>query len=146
MNIDISKLLNYSLDEIPFKNSLILDENYFKNTDIKNISEVKIEGSFKREMDNLIILKMFIEGTMILPCSVSLVDVSYPFNIEIYEAIDMETNETEEYLKIVRNSIDILPLIWQNIVLEIPLKVLSPNIDRNSIKGDGWKLVDEDEN
>lgn len=144
MNIDISKLLNYSLDEIPFENSLIIDESFIKKTEIRELSEIKIKGLFKREMDNLIILEMFIEGTMILPCSVSLVDVSFPININIYELIDMESNETEEYLKIVRNSIDILPLIWQNILLEIPLKVLSPNLDRTNIKGDGWKLVDED--
>jgi uncharacterized protein len=73
-----------------------------------------------------------------------LVDVNYPFNIKIYEVIDLESKENEEYLKIDKNSVDILPLIWQNIVLEIPLKVLSPNLDRSNIKGDGWKLVDED--
>ncbi len=146
MNIDISKLLNYSLDEIPFNNSLTIDESYIKTTEIRRLSEIKIKGIFKREMDNLIILEMSIEGTMILPCSVSLVDVPYPFSLEIYEAIDTEAKESEEYLKIVKNSIDILPLIWQNIVLEIPLKVVSPNLDRNNLKGEGWKLVDEDEN
>ncbi|MDD2625726.1 MAG: hypothetical protein GX032_00130 [Tenericutes bacterium] len=144
MIIDISKLLNYSIDEISFEENIKIDDSYIKKTDIRKLSPLNIKGSFIREQDDLIIVEMSIDGYMILPCSVSLVDVNYPFNIKIYEVIDLESKENEEYLKIDKNSVDILPLIWQNIVLEIPLKVLSPNLDRSNIKGDGWKLVDED--
>lgn len=144
MIIDISKLLNYSIDEISFEDNIKIDDSYIKKTDIRKLSPLNIKGSFIREQDDLIIVEMSIDGYMILPCSVSLVDVNYPFNIKIYEVIDLESKENEEYLKIDKNSVDILPLIWQNIVLEIPLKVLSPNLDRSNIKGDGWKLVDED--
>ena len=141
MNIDISKLLNYSQDEIEFEKQINFGQEHLKTTEIRSISIVNVSGCFKREYEDLIILNMSIKGTMVLPCSVSLVDVPHPFDIEIYEDL---SKENEEYLKIDKNSVDILPLIWQNIVLEIPLKVLSPNLDRSNIKGDGWKLVDED--
>lgn len=141
MRIDINKLLNYSLDEIVFEDKITIDSSYLKTTEIRSLSEVKIEGSFKRELDGLISLEMSIDGIMILPCSVSLEDVEHPFNIEIYEVLDEEING--EYLKIEKNSVDIFKLIWQNILLEVPLKVISPNLNRDNIQGDGWTLKEE---
>ena len=141
MHIDISKLLNYSLDEIIFEDKITIDSNDLKTTEIRNLSEIEINGTFKRELDDLISLDISIDGEMVLPCSVSLVDVSHPFHIEVYEILDEEING--EYLKIEKNSIDIFKLIWQNIVLEIPLKVISPNLDRGKLSGDGWTLKEE---
>ena len=135
MYIDISKLLNYSLDEIIFEDKITIDPSYLKTTEIRSLSEIKIEGSFRREVDDLISLEMSINGIMILPCSVSLEDVKHPFDIEIYEVLDEEING--EYLKIEKNSVDIFKLIWQNILLEVQLKVISPNLNRDNIKGDG---------
>lgn len=141
MRIDISKLLNYSLDEIVFEDKITIDSSYLKTTEIRKLSDVKIDGIIKREVDDVISLNLSIDGVMILPCSISLEDVTYPFHIEVYEVIDEEING--EYLKIDKNSIDILPLIWQNIVLEIPIKVVSPNVDRSKLSGDGWALKEE---
>ena len=123
MHIDINKILNYSLDEILFEDQITIDSSYLKTTEIRKLSDVKIDGIIKREVDDVISLNLSIDGVMILPCSISLEDVTYPFHIEVYEVIDEEING--EYLKIDKNSIDILPLIWQNIVLEIPIKVVS---------------------
>jgi uncharacterized protein len=38
-----------------------------------------------------------------------------------------------------------MPIIWQNIVVEIPMKVVSPNLDNTKLKGDGWELLTEEE-
>jgi uncharacterized protein len=141
MHIDINKILNYSLDEILFEDQITIDSSYLKTTEIRKLSDVKIDGIIKREVDDVISLNLSIDGVMILPCSISLEDVTYPFHIEVYEVIDEEING--EYLKIDKNSIDILPLIWQNIVLEIPIKVVSPNVDRSKLSGDGWALKEE---
>lgn len=140
MHIDISKLLNHSLDEILVSEKIIIDSNYFKKTEIKSLSEINVNGIIKKQAD-IIILELSIKGIMIVPCSISLEDVSYPFNIEIYEILDESING--EYLKIDKNSIDILPLIWQNIVLEVPIKIISPNIDRSKLSGDGWIFKEE---
>lgn len=141
MHIDISKILQFSLDEISFENKITIDSSYLKSTEIRSLSEIEVSGIVKREVDDIISLELSIDGVMILPCSVSLEDVVYPFHIDTYEVIDEEING--EYLKIDKNSIDILPLIWQNIVLEIPLKVISPNLDRSNLSGDGWTLKEE---
>ena len=50
----------------------------------------------------------------------------------------------EENLEKDENSIDILPILWQNIVLEVPLRFTKVN-DLSKYNGDGWKLISEEE-
>ena len=38
-------------------------------------------------------------------------------------------------------TIDILPIIWENILMEIPMKVISPKAKDMKTKGDGWELI-----
>ena len=49
------------------------------------------------------------------------------------------------YEKIINNSIDLIPIIWQNIILEVPLKVVSPDIEVKNINGDGWRFITDEE-
>ena len=145
MNINLSKLLYNQEDEIIINEIIDIPKEYLTN-DIKDISKVNIEG--KITSDGYIIeLKLNIKCTLTLICSISLKDVKYDVDIDIEEEIS-EDNE-EKNMKILNNSIDLLPIIWQNILMEIPIKVVSPDIEEKNIYGDGWKFItdeDEDEN
>ena len=52
----------------------------------------------------------------------------------------MEENERN-----FKNTIDILPIIWENILMEIPMRVVNSDISSIPKEGKGWKLIDEDE-
>ena len=80
-----------------------------------------------------------------LICSVSLKDVNYPLDINIEENISENGENIGEFDKIINNSIDLLPIIWQNILVEVPMKVVSPDIEEKNIYGDGWKFVTTEE-
>ena len=69
--------------------------------------------------------------------SITLEEVIYPFSIEIDDKLSdfIENNE---------NSLDINEILWQNIVLEVPLRFTIVE-DYSKIKGDGWKLVSEED-
>ena len=47
-------------------------------------------------------------------------------------------------LKNIENSIDILPIIWENILIEIPMRVVSEGAEDLSLHGDGWELITEE--
>jgi uncharacterized protein len=51
----------------------------------------------------------------------------------------------EDFDKIINNSIDLVPIIWQNILLEVPIRVVSPDIKEENIYGDGWKFITKEE-
>jgi uncharacterized protein len=146
MKIDISKLLSGYVDDIKIETLVEIDGSYFKNTDIRALKDVSVIGSVSKIINDNLVLNVQVEGTMVLPCSVSLEDVDYPFSIEINEICTENGQENEEYVKINENTIDIIPIIWQNIVMEIPLKVVSPKLDRRNISGVGWKLIEENNN
>ena len=82
---------------------------------------------------------------LILTCSVSLKDVKYPVDINIEEIIGENDENLEDFDKIINNSIDLVPIIWQNILLEVPIRVVSPDVKEENIYGDGWKFITKEE-
>ena len=120
------------------------DKFYFPKEDLKkagilDMQEVTVKGTLKYNEEYQ--LNLTIKGEMILPCSLTLEPVNYPFNIEIDENID----EFIENSKKTQKTIDILPIIWENILMEIPMKVVSPKAKNMKTKGDGWELITDSE-
>ena len=143
--LDLTKLQNRSVNELNYSDTITIDKSMYENTDIRNLSDVKVNAHIKRVTDSSYNMSLIIDGVMTLPCSVTLKDVLYPFHIETEVKISNDDENLEEYVKIIQNSIDILPIIWQNIVLEIPLRVVSEDANNSPVSGEGWKLIREDE-
>ena len=143
--LDLTKLQNRSVNELNYSDTITIDKSMYENTDIRNLSDVKVNAHIKRVADSSYNMSLIIDGVMTLPCSVTLKDVLYPFHIETEVKISNDDENLEEYVKIIQNSIDILPIIWQNIALEIPLKVVSDDVSDTPTSGDGWKLVSLDD-
>lgn len=141
MNIDITKLKS-AIDS-----SALIDINYsftkeqLENTNIIELNNIKIKGEITNGIENYR-LKLNIKGTMILPCSISLKPTKYPFSIdlddEIYEFL-------EENIENNQNTIDIFPIIWENILMEIPLKVVNEDLSDVKKEGEGWKFITDKE-
>ena len=141
MDIDLSLLHSNTVPEIKLDNTYKMDNSYYKDTDIKNLSDIKVKGSIirKENQDNELsdYIECTIEGEMIIPDSISLEDVNYPFTIEYNDFIYNNHLKSE-------NILDILAFLWENIVLEVPLQFTKVS-DLSKFHGDGWKLVSEDE-
>ena len=145
MIINLTKLITKLTDEILIDDEIDIDKEYLKNTDIKDISKVKIKGNIK-EFEGEYNLNLNIKCTLTLVCSISLKDVKYNINIDINEVIsdNNESIDIEENNKIINNTIDLIPIIWQNIILEVPLKVISDDVKVENINGDGWRFITDE--
>lgn len=139
--IDITKLKSgieeYTLIDLNY--SFSKDE--LENTNIIELNDMKVKGYITQNRDNFH-LKLDVNGTMVLPCSISLKPTNYDFSIEIDDDFD-ET--TQENLKNVANSIDIFQIIWENILMEIPLRVVNSDLSDVKTEGEGWQLVTDKE-
>ena len=82
---------------------------------------------------------------MVLPSSLTLEPTDYKFSIKIEGNIDELLKEINETLKKNQNTIDILPIIWENILMEIPIRVVGDKNQNLQMEGDGWKLITEEE-
>ena len=132
--ISVSEVYSFTGDEL-------------SGTDLLKLDDVKINGEiFKNSLGN-IELSLEVEGVMVMPCAITLKPVNYPFNIEISGEIEELMENIEENSTNFQNSIDILPIIWENILMEIPMRVVSEEAENSDItmEGEGWKFVTEEE-
>ncbi len=136
--IDLSMDIDLNFDEIyNIDNDIILPKEYYKDSEIKDIINLHVDGKLCYDRDDEIHAILEIKGTMILEDSISLEKVEYPFSIE-YDDILEESYKNDE------NKLDLFEFLWENIVLEVPLKFTKVE-NFSEFQGNGWKLVSEDE-
>ncbi len=145
MIIDLTKLNNNLIKEIKINNQLEISKDKLSNTDILSLLNVKVNGTIKKNNID-IILSLTISGIMKLPCAITLEEVSHPFEIELNGNLNDLIEENEQQIKKNENTIDIFPIIWENILVEIPMKVLSEKSKNYKAEGKGWKLITDLEN
>ena len=143
MNIDFSLLVSGTKDELDITNTYTIPKEYFENTDVLELNDIKVEGKIYRSIseddpDELVeYIKCNISGEMIIADSISLEPIVYPFSIEYDDIIEENCKKSE-------NMLDIFQFLWENIVLEVPLQFTKVK-DLSEFHGDGWKLISEDE-
>ncbi len=137
MKIDITKLLQNMEDSITLSENFTFPKEYLEKSDILDFQDGKVTGKIVKDPEDDVHLYLEVQGTLILEDSISLEEVKYPISLEIDEKI-------EKNQEILENTLDILDILWQNIVLEVPLR-LTHVTDYSKFQGDGWKLLREDD-
>lgn len=140
---DISKLNNNTEEKLEIDESLEFSKDKLKDTDIESLDNIRVKGFVSRIQDNVYHLSIHITGNMVLLCARSLEKVTYPLDIFVDKNIG-EVENDEEIQVIYQNSLDIFEIVWENIVLEVPLRVVKEDASFIS-EGNGWSLIDEDE-
>ena len=139
MNIDLTRLRSGIDKNVPIDINYSFDKEMLGN-DIKSLDNIKIIGEIKRNSLGDYILDVDIKGIAILPCTITLKDVPYELNININDSLLNLFEFSNINIKNITNTIDILPIIWENIVMEIPNYVISPDATSTELEGNGWSL------
>ena len=137
MKIDLFKLNN--LGEVTLDSDISFDESYYINAGIRKINNLHISGTIKIDYDDCLISDIDGIGEFILPCAISLEDVSYPINVKIEENM----GKFEDFYNKNKNTLDILPFIWENIVSEVPIRVVKEEHKDVQLKGEGWEVISD---
>lgn len=132
MKIDLRKL--YALNKLSIDEEVIIPEEYYKNAGVRSLSKVKVNGDVTVNYEENIELHLNVSGEFIIPCAVTLDDVIVPFNTLIEEEINQNKLNDEFFL-------DLLDVLWENIVLEIPVRVVKEGVKSEDLHGEGWELV-----
>lgn len=141
---DLIRLNNNIVKSIPINETYSFIKDELEGTDVISLDNVKVDGELYKNSLGNIELNVYVEGVIVLPCAITLKPVDYPFNIEISGELEELMAEIEENPTNFQNTIDILPIIWENILMEIPMKVTSEDAYSNKIGGEGWKLVTDE--
>lgn len=140
MILDLTRLQTEQTNSIDINEVITFGPEELKTTDIRSINPVTVTGNISQNDAGIYHLYLNINGEMILPCAITLEDVPFTFAI----TYDEDIADDNENLKIIGNNLDIIPIVWENIITEIPIRVISPTA--TEIKGgDGWQLITDDE-
>lgn len=139
MNIDLFKLNN--LNHLDIDQDVEFPEEYFGTMDIRDIKNCHIKGELSINYDDELDANLNIKGTFVLPCAITLEDVEYDFETNITDIL----GKFDDFYNKNKNILDILPIIWENIVSEVPIRVVKEGIDTSNISGEGWELTSSEE-
>lgn len=145
MNIDISKLRSGITSNIEVNENIIVEKETLSKVNIIDLKDSIVQGYIQSNEYENYYLDLIVSGTLVLPCSITLQPVDYAFETKIegdYSELMSEINYFDEKST---NYIDIFPIIWENILMEIPIKVTCPDATDLKLSGDGWKLVTDGE-
>lgn len=135
--MNIKELLDGSINSIDIDEEFTIPKEIYANTEIIDLEEVKVKGNLTYPSDDNLFLDIECSGTMKLKDSVSLEPVLYPFSFKISENVS-EKLENDQF------TLDIISILWENIVLEIPIRY-SEVTNYDEYKGDGWRVISEDD-
>lgn len=131
MKIDLRKL--YSLASVDVDGVITFPEERLKSAGIIRLEDVSVHGKAIINYEDEIELDLDLSGKMYLPCAISLEEVEVPFATKIKEIIGENNINNNFYL-------DLSDILWENIVLEIPIKVVKEGVHLETSGGKGWSV------
>ena len=131
MRIDLRKL--YSLASVDVDGTITFPEERLKSAGIIRLEDVSVHGKAIINYEDEIELYLDLSGKMYLPCAISLEEVEVPFATKIEEIIGENNINNNFYL-------DLSDILWENIVLEIPIKVVKEGVHLETSSGKGWSV------
>jgi uncharacterized protein len=124
MKWTIHELIKKQATNNKFK-AVIDFNNDIEGTDILKISPVEVSGDYEVFDSSEFIFYIDIKCTLTLECAITLKEVPYEIDLQVEEVFSLD--EDEESNTIEGITIDLLPIIWSNIILEMPMRVVSEN-------------------
>lgn len=122
-----------------------------RNTEIRHLPPVHVTGRADIGSDK-VTFHLDVKGKMILPCSRTLVDVEYPFEFSLLETFILKASSFSEYEEnedvhlVEGDVVDLNPVLEEEILLEIPMQVISDEADEHTISaGKGWEFQSEEQ-
>ena len=134
MRLDLRKL--YSIKRIDINEDINFNNIDYQKMNITKINDMHATGYAKVNYEDNIELELDVNGSLVMPCAITSEDVIVPINVHISEEILENTLNNDFFL-------DLLDILWENIVLEIPIRVVKEGAKLESQKGVGWEIISE---
>ncbi len=128
--IDLQKL-NYQ-EEIIINEEIEIPKDIYQNTDIIDLSKVKVIGNITNDDDFNYVVDLDLSGTMRLHDSITYDEIPYDFNVKIEESL-------ENSLK----TLDLIEFLWHYIILEVPMRFTNSEV--KSIETENYRVISEEE-
>jgi len=142
MQIDLKKV---PIRNIDFDSVIEIPRDYYQNTKLLDLKDVHLEFHIFKNNEQDDVLNLNCSGTFVLEDARTLDAVDCPFQVSLDEKIALDSEFCGVFLKNSQNTLDILSILWENIVLEIPISYTIAN-ELDILKSetqDGKNNIDE---
>ena len=124
MKWSLQQLLKYTQKPYEFKEKYDFCEYINGIDDIIDISEFYVKGTAMHLLDNRFEFHLSIKGELTLQDARTLEPIAYPISLNVVEVFDKVMDEDEDVRIIEKNTIDLYDVVWENILLEKPIRVV----------------------
>ena len=128
--IDLQEL-NYK-DEIVIDKEVFFPKDYYEDTDIIKLENVKVMGNITNDIDFNYVINLDVTGTMYLHDSVTFEERPHNFTIKIEESLENSCK-----------TLDLIEFLWHYIILEVPMRFT--NSDISNVETDNYRVISEEE-
>lgn len=141
------ELLNSPNETVYFDEGIVFEPEIFaKINHLRGLHDVEVSGQIQYDTrSDLATCDFEVEGVMVVPCSITNEDVEYPFFAESTQVFAFhKVSKDEDIVEVKGDVLELMPTIFQHIILEIPLKVVKEGI-KEYPKGNGWEVIKEED-
>jgi len=127
-----------NLQELNYKDKIIIDidviipTEYYSNTDIISLDDVKAKGDIKYDEEDNYLVNLNLTGKMMLHDSITYEEIPYYFDVNIEESLENSSK-----------TLDLIEFLWHYIVLEIPIRFTNSELE--SVKTENYSVISEEE-
>lgn len=139
MELNLAELTNGS---VTYDNDFVINADTYKEVGILDLKNLHVTGDISLNSVSMLAVNLTVTGIMVIPDSVTTEPVEYPFTSKIEEEYDINDENFLEYYQKEQNILDIMKILWENIVLEVPMRFTLAK-DAH-LSGDGWSLGEEE--
>ena len=139
MELNLAVLSNGEVKE--YDEDFTICSELYKSVGILDLKDLHVTGRIYLDSISMLIVNLTVTGIMVLPDSVTTEPVDYPFTSKIEEELDTNDENFIEYYQKSQNILDIMKILWENIVLEVPMRFTTTK-DAH-LSGDGWSLGED---
>lgn len=148
MKWSLSQLQKYKSKGFPIDEIVHVDNIKKLDPSIRDVSPIQVFGHAYIDSSK-VTFELNLKGHFILPCSRTLVDVNYPIDVKTTETFLIKGYDyegEEEIHEIKGEVIDLMPIIKEILLLEVPMQVFSEDTLREDgapQSGNGWQVIEE---
>ena len=129
MKWSLQQLHKYNGKPFDFDTVYDFTEDIKTIDDFLDIKETKVRGTGRNIYEDRFEFNIKITTVLILEDAWTLEPIEYPLDIEVVEIFDKVKHEDSRYIE--KNTIDLREVVWENIILEKPMRVVKDETETN---------------
>ncbi|PSL50785.1 uncharacterized protein B0H94_10261 [Salsuginibacillus halophilus] len=149
MRWTIQQLLAKQKSGIDVETTVDISEIVERDRELIAITPVDVQGRGEVDRD-IASFKLRLQGTMTLPCSRTLAETPYPFDVEMEERFRLDgepvPDDDVNFHEPENGIVNLTPYIKENVLLALPMQVFADGEEGEAPQtGRDWEVVTQDE-